>query len=49
MRSLLQALKSIRRSPYQALAASLVLYLTFFIGYSLVLFIFGSNKVINFF
>lgn len=44
-----QALKSIRRSPYQAAAAVLILFLTFFIGYSLVLFLLGSDKVLRYF
>ncbi len=44
-----QALKSIRRSPYQAAAAGLILFLTFFIGYSLVFFMLGSHKVLQFF
>jgi cell division transport system permease protein len=49
MRTFVQALRSIRRSPYQALSASLVLFLTFFIGYSLVLFLLGSAKVLAYF
>jgi len=49
MRAIKQALRSIRRSPFQALAASLVLFLTFFIGYSLVLFLFGSSKILQYF
>lgn len=44
-----QALKSIRRSPYQAAAATLILFLTFFIGYSLILFLVGSHKVLQYF
>lgn len=44
-----QALRSIRRSPYQAAAATLILFLTFFIGYSLVYFMLGSHKVLQFF
>lgn len=49
MRALTQALKSVRRSPYQALAAVTVLFLTFFVGYSLVLFLLGSAKVLQYF
>ncbi len=44
-----QALRSIRRSPYQAAAATLILFLTFFIGYSLMYFMLGSYKVLQFF
>jgi len=49
MRAIKQAVKSIRRSPYQALSASLVLFLTFFIGYSLILLLFGSAKILQYF
>jgi cell division transport system permease protein len=49
MRALSQALRSIRRSPYQALAATIVLTLTFFIGYCLALFLLGSAKVLSYF
>jgi cell division transport system permease protein len=44
-----QALKSIRRSPYQAMAAGLILFLTFFIGYCLVFFMLGSHKLLQYF
>lgn len=44
-----QAFKSIRRSPYQAMAAGLILFLTFFIGYSLVFFMLGSHKLLQYF
>lgn len=49
MRAISQALKSIRRSPYQALAAIIVLTLTFFVGYCLTLFLLGSAKVLQYF
>ena len=49
MRSLPQAIKSIRRSPYQALAATIILFLTFFIGYSLALFLLGSSIILQYF
>lgn len=49
MRAISQALRSIRRSPYQALAATIVLTLTFFIGYCLALFLLGSAKVLSYF
>lgn len=44
-----QALRSIRRSPYQAIAAWLILFLTFFIGYSLVFFMLGSHRLLQYF
>lgn len=49
MRAIKQALRSIRRSPYQALSASLVLFLTFFIGYSLIMLLLGSAKILQYF
>lgn len=49
MRAISQAFKSIRRSPYQALAAIIVLTLTFFVGYCLTLFLLGSAKVLQYF
>lgn len=49
MNALQQALKSIRRSPYQAAAAVLILFLTFMIGYSLTLFLVGSHRVLQYF
>lgn len=48
-RAIRQALRSMRRSPYQALAAVLVLFLTFFLGFSLVLFLLGSHKALQYF
>lgn len=49
MRSLPQSLRNMRRSPYQALAAVLVLFLTFFVGYALVLFLIGSHILLQYF
>lgn len=49
MRAIKQAFRSIRRSPYQALSASLVLFLTFFIGYSLIMLLLGSAKILQYF
>ncbi len=49
MNTFRQALTSIRRSPYQAAAAVLILFLTFLIGYSLTLFLVGSHKVLQYF
>lgn len=44
-----QALRSIRRSPYQALAATIILFVTFFVGYALLFFMLGSHKVLQYF
>lgn len=49
MKALKVALKLIRRSPYQALAAVLVITLTFYVVSVLVLFVAGSEKVLHFF
>lgn len=49
MKAFKQASTSIRRSPYQALAATVVLFLTFFVGYSLTLFLLGSAQILQYF
>jgi cell division transport system permease protein len=49
MRALGVAMKSIRRSPYQALAAIIILFVTFFIGYALLFFLLGSQRVLQYF
>src|SRR3990167_1981684 len=49
MNSLTTALTNIRRSPYQSLAAILLLSLTFFVGYALSFFILGSEQVLRYF
>jgi len=49
MKSLINALVTIRRSPYQSLAAILLLSVTFFVGYSLSLFALGSEQVLRYF
>lgn len=49
MKTLKTALKHIRRSPYQALAAVMVVSLTFFVFSVLILFLAGSEKVLKFF
>lgn len=49
IRATAQALKNMRRAPYQALAALLLVGVTFFVGYALVLFLIGSSKVLTFF
>lgn len=47
--ALSQALSHIRRSPYQALSAVMLVWVTFFVGYLLVLFLLGSNLVLGYF
>ncbi|MCD8484686.1 ABC transporter permease [Candidatus Woesebacteria bacterium] len=49
MAALTQAFKNIRRSPYQAFAAVLLVIVTFVVGYSLVLFMLGSDRVLRYF
>ncbi len=49
MAAIIQALKNIRRSPYQALAAVALVIVTFVVGYALVLFMLGSDKVLRYF
>lgn len=49
MKSLVNALVTIRRSPYQSLAAILLLSVTFFVGYGLSLFALGSEQVLRYF
>lgn len=49
MRLVNQVLKNLRRSPYQAAAATLVLTLTFFISAIFVLLAVGSAKVLDYF
>ncbi len=49
MNSLTTALINIRRSPYQSLAAILLLSLTFFVGYALAMFAIGSEMVLRYF
>ncbi|PIR58931.1 MAG: hypothetical protein COU69_02905 [Candidatus Pacebacteria bacterium CG10_big_fil_rev_8_21_14_0_10_56_10] len=48
-KSLTSALVTIRRSPYQALAAVLLLSLTFFVAYAFSLFLAGSQLVLQYF
>lgn len=49
MNSFLSALVQIRRSPYQSLAALLLLTLTFFVGYVFSMFLSGSEIVLRYF
>lgn len=47
--SLGQALSHIRRSPYQALSAVMLVWVTFFVGYILTIFLVGSHLVLQYF
>lgn len=49
MTALRQALSHIRRSPYQALSAVLLVWVTFFVGYVLTMFLVGSHLVLEYF
>jgi cell division transport system permease protein len=43
------SITAIRRSPYQALAAILILTITFFVGYVFSLFLYGSEQTLRYF
>lgn len=49
MNSFTTALVQMRRSPYQSLAAILMVSLTFFVGYAFSMFLLGSEKVLQYF
>src|SRR5260221_503681 len=49
MRHLSVALTAIRRSPYQAFSAILILSITFFVGYTFSLAILGTNQILHYF
>ncbi len=49
MRSLSTAFTNMRRAPYQTLAALLLVSITFFVGYVLALFAYGTNEVLAYF
>jgi cell division transport system permease protein len=49
MHHISSALTAIRRSPYQALSAVLILTITFFVAYSFSLFIYSSEKILRYF
>ncbi len=49
MQALKTALINIRRTPYQAFVAMLMMSLTFFVAYSLSFTLLGADKVLNFF
>jgi cell division transport system permease protein len=49
MKHLSAAITAIRRSPYQALAAILILTITFFVGYVFSLFIFSTEQILRYF
>lgn len=48
-RAIVQALKNMRRAPYQVLAATLLVFITFFVGFALVLFLVGSQRLLSYF
>jgi len=49
MKHFTAALTAIRRSPYQAFAAILILSITFFVGYAFSLVILGTNSILQYF
>ncbi len=49
MRHFSVALTAIRRSPYQAFAAILILSITFFVGYTFSMVLLGTNQVLHYF
>lgn len=49
MKHLAAALTAIRRSPYQAFAAILILTITFFVGYTFSLMLFGAEHLLRYF
>ena len=49
MSHFMSALTAIRRSPYQALAAILIITVTFFVGYCLSIFLFSANRLLEYF
>lgn len=49
MRHFSAALTAMRRSPYQTLAAILIVSITFFVGYSLALLLFSTNQLLHYF
>lgn len=49
MKSFSSALVGMRRSPYQSLAAVIMVTLTFFVGYAFTLFIIGAERILQYF
>lgn len=49
MNALNTALTNMRRSPYQTLVALLIVSITFFVGYSFSLFIYGTEQILRYF
>lgn len=49
MRNLSVALTAVRRSPYQAFAAILILSITFFVGYTFSMVVAGTNQILHYF
>lgn len=47
-RTIREAFTQMRRTPYQALGAILVLFITFFVGYAFSLLLYGSEHVLRF-
>lgn len=48
-RPVFEAFRQMRRTPYQALGAILVLFITFFVAYTFSFIVFGSEQVIRYF
>ena len=48
-RHLSSALLAIRRSPYQALSALLILFITFFVGFVFSLFVYSTEHILHYF
>jgi len=49
MKALTTALTNIRRTPYQSLAAILMITITFFVAYSFSFFVYASHQILSFF
>lgn len=49
MKHLSSALTNIRRTPYQSIAAIMILSVTFFVGYCFSLFAYSTQEILNFF
>ena len=49
MKHLSSALTNIRRSPYQSMAAIMILTVTFFVAYTFSLFLYSTQKILNYF
>jgi len=49
MKHIATAFTAIRRSPYQAIAATLILSITFFVAYTFSLFLYSSEQILQYF